>query len=113
LIMGLTYKENVADTRETPVKEVIRELKEYGVEIWGYDPLLDNIGDEFAIKSVQNLQQAPKVDGVILAVAHDAFTKITPGELKELTNNKPILIDVRRLFNEEEAKREGLYYKSL
>jgi len=43
LIMGLTYKENVADTRETPVKEIIRELKEYGVDIYGYDPLLNDI----------------------------------------------------------------------
>ena len=36
--MGLTYKENVADTRETPVKGVIKELEEYGVELYGYDP---------------------------------------------------------------------------
>ena len=50
LMMGLTYKENVADTRETPVKDIIRELKEYGVEIYGYDPLLDNIEHEFGIK---------------------------------------------------------------
>jgi len=50
LIMGLTYKENVADTRETPVKEIIRELKEYGVDIYGYDPLLGDIKQEFGIK---------------------------------------------------------------
>ena len=50
LIMGLTYKENVADTRETPVKEIIKELKEYGVELYGYDPLLNNIETEFGIK---------------------------------------------------------------
>ncbi len=52
LIMGLTYRENVADTRETPVKEIIKELKEYGVEILGYDPLLNNIEQEFGIKAV-------------------------------------------------------------
>jgi len=52
LIMGLTYKENVADTRETPVKEIIRELKEYGVAIYGYDPLLGDIKQEFGIKSM-------------------------------------------------------------
>jgi len=51
LIMGLTYKENVADTRETPVKEMIKALKEYGVNICGYDPLLNNIEQEFGIKS--------------------------------------------------------------
>jgi len=50
LIMGLTCKENVADTRETPVKEIIKELKEFGVDIYGYDPLLDDIEHEFGIK---------------------------------------------------------------
>jgi len=43
LIMGLTYKEDVADTRETPVRGIIKELKEYGVDIYGYDPLLNDI----------------------------------------------------------------------
>jgi len=52
LIMGLTYKENVADTRETPVKEIIKELKEYGVDIYGHDPLLNDIEHEFGIKSM-------------------------------------------------------------
>ena len=40
LIMGLTYKENVPDTRESPVREMVKELKEFGVEAYGYDPLL-------------------------------------------------------------------------
>lgn len=113
LIMGLTYKENVADTRQTPVKEVIQELKEYGVKVWGYDPLVNDIEGEFAIKALTSLKDISGVDGVILAVAHDTFARITLDELKELMNDEPILIDVRRLFNEKEAKREGLYYKSL
>jgi UDPglucose 6-dehydrogenase/UDP-N-acetyl-D-galactosamine dehydrogenase len=40
LIMGLTYKENVPDTRESPVKEIVKELKEFGIDAYGYDPLL-------------------------------------------------------------------------
>ena len=40
--MGLTYKENVSDTRESPVREMVKELKEFGIEIYGYDPLLSN-----------------------------------------------------------------------
>jgi UDP-N-acetyl-D-mannosaminuronate dehydrogenase len=42
-IMGLTYKENVADTRETPVTEIIKELQEYSVDIHAYAPLLGDI----------------------------------------------------------------------
>ncbi len=40
LIMGLTYKENVQDTRESPVREMVKELKEFGVDVYGYDPML-------------------------------------------------------------------------
>jgi len=113
LIMGLTYKENVADTRESPAKEIIKELKEYGVEILGYDPLLDNVEDEFGIKVISSLREVPKVDAVILTVAHDSFKEIKLNELREVLNNKPILIDVRQIFNRSEAEREGFYYQSL
>ncbi|GAI32624.1 unnamed protein product, partial [marine sediment metagenome] len=51
LVMGLTYKEDVPDIRESPVRGVIKELKEYGIEIYGYDPLLKgaDFEDEFGI----------------------------------------------------------------
>jgi len=38
--MGLTYKENVPDTRESPVREMVKELKNFGIKIYAYDPLL-------------------------------------------------------------------------
>ena len=46
LVMGLTYKETVADIRETPVQAVIRELREFGVKVLGYDTLRDDRADE-------------------------------------------------------------------
>ncbi len=127
LIMGLTYKGNVADTREPPVKEIIKELKEYSVEIFGYDPLLDNIEHEFGIKPydpglLTSLYQSPtanyqlptnRVDCVILAVAHNAFNKITLDNLKAIMNNAPILIDVRGIFDAKKAKEMGFYYATL
>jgi len=114
LIIGLTYKENVADARQTPVKEVIRELKEYGAEIWGYDPLLNNIDQEFGIKGIRNIEQAKKgVDCIILTVAHDAFKQLTLYQLKRITNNNPILIDVRGFFNQEQATGHGFHYRCL
>jgi len=68
LIMGLTYKEDVADTRETPIKEVIKELKEYGVDIFGYDPLLNNIAQEFDIEALSTLENISGIDCTILVV---------------------------------------------
>ena len=113
LIMGLTYKENVADTRETPAKDIIKELKQYGVEILGYDPQLSDIEDEFGIKAVQDFKKMSKVDCIIAAVAHDAFQGITLGELRSITNDKPILIDIKGLFSQEEATKREFYYTSL
>ena len=53
MIMGLTYKENVPDTRESPVREIVKELKEFGVDVYGYDPLIskEEIGD-FGVKTL-------------------------------------------------------------
>ena len=112
LIMGLTYKENVADTRESPVREIIKELKEFGIEIHGYDPLLSKEEIEaFGAKSSANLDV--KMDCVIVAVAHEEFKKIKLKDMQELMNNAPVLIDVRGMFNGEEAKKKGFYYKTL
>jgi len=113
LIMGLTYKQNVADTRDTPAKEVIKELQEFGVNIYGYDPLLNDIEGEFEIKVVQNLEEARKVDCVILTVAHDAFQGITLDQLKAIASVEPILIDIQGFFDREEAQGKGFYYNTL
>ena len=113
LIMGLVYKENVADPRETPAKEIIKELRQYGVEVLGYDPQLDNIEEEFKIKAVLDLEKTPKVDCIIVAVAHDAFREIKLDKIRSIMNDKPILVDVRGLFSRSEATGKGFYYTSL
>ncbi len=113
LILGLTYKENVPDTRESPAKRMIKELKEFGVRIYGYDPLLENIEDEFAIEVVRGLPEVQRVDAVIAAVPHDEFREIKLSKLREAMSNKPVLIDVRQTFDRGEAEREGFYYQTL
>ncbi len=112
LIMGLTYKENVADIREAPARALIKELKELGAEVFGYDPLLDNIETEFAVKVINSLEGSPKVDCIILTVAHDTFKKLTLDELEKVMSSKLLLVDIRGLFNESEVtQRGGSYYK--
>jgi UDPglucose 6-dehydrogenase/UDP-N-acetyl-D-galactosamine dehydrogenase len=112
LIMGLTYKENVPDTRESPVREMVKELKEFGVEAYGYDPLLSKEQIEgFGVKALDDFNV--KVDCVIVAVAHDAFREIAMGDLKETMNGNPVLVDVRNMFDGEEAEEKGFYYKTL
>ena len=112
LVTGLTYKENVPDTRESPVKEIVRELKEFGIEAYGYDPLLSKKEIEgFGVKALDELNV--KADCVIVAVAHNAFREIALGYLKKMMNSNPVLIDVRGVFDEEETKGKGFYYRRL
>ena len=62
------------DTRESPVREMVKELKEFGIEIYGYDPLLSKEEIEgFGVNALDNLDVKLKMDGVIVAVAHDEF----------------------------------------
>jgi UDPglucose 6-dehydrogenase/UDP-N-acetyl-D-galactosamine dehydrogenase len=112
LIMGLTYKENVPDTRESPVREMVKELKEFGVEVFGYDPLLrkEDIA-EFGMEALDGL--SVNVDAVIIAVAHDEFKKIDLEDIKKFMNDKPVLIDVRGMFDVKNVERGGFCYRRL
>ena len=111
--MGLAYKENVPDTRESPVREMVKELKEFGVQAYGYDPLLSKEEIEgFGVKALDNLDVKIKMDGVIVAVAHDEFRKMKLENVKKFMNDKPVVIDVRGMFEGEEAKK-GFCYKTL
>jgi UDP-N-acetyl-D-galactosamine dehydrogenase len=113
LVMGLTYKENVPDIRETPARAVIEELKGYGVDVYGYDPLLDGIEGEFGIKMVTNLNGKTRYDGIILTVAHQVFEQVTLRELAAIMNSHPVLIDVRGYYNDKEAVANGFHYRTL
>lgn len=112
LIMGLTYKENVPDTRETPVMEMIKTLKEFGISLFGYDPLLNQ--DEiahFGIHPLDDLQDG--MDGVVITVAHDYFRNISLDRIKEMMKENPVLVDVRRFYDGRQAADLGIYYVTL
>ncbi len=112
LVMGLTYKENVPDIRESPVREMIKELKEFGIFIYGYDPLLSREKiEEFGIKALDDFKIG--MDGVIITVAHREFKGMTLDKLKEMMNDNPVLIDVRGMFDRREAEKKGYLYKQL
>jgi len=95
LIMGLTYKENVPDTRESPAREMVKALQEYRVDVYGYDPLLSREEIEgFGVKAQEELDGA-KPDCVILAVAHEQFRVLGEGELAKTIKDCPVVVDVK------------------
>lgn len=113
LIMGLSYKENVADTREAPARHIIEELGRYGVKVLGFDPLLGNIEAEFGVESVSTLKNLTGIDAVIITVAHKVFGDTVLDELKQIMSREPVLVDIRGMFCPTEAEGKGFHYKTL
>ncbi len=117
LIMGLTYKENVADTRETPAKGIIKELKEYGTKIYGHDPYLLKASErkKFDIEFIDSLDRLEGItfDAIIITVAHEAFKQLKLYDLAIMQNINPVLVDVRGVYNGVEAKQAGFTYRTL
>ncbi|OPX94103.1 MAG: UDP-N-acetyl-D-glucosamine 6-dehydrogenase [Syntrophorhabdus sp. PtaB.Bin027] len=112
LIMGLTYKENVPDTRETPVIDMIRVLKEFGVEVYGYDPLLTNEDVAgFGVEAVDGLKEG--MDAVVITVGHEQFRHIPIDSLCKMERGMPVIIDVRRIINHVVAESAGVFYRAL
>jgi UDPglucose 6-dehydrogenase/UDP-N-acetyl-D-galactosamine dehydrogenase len=115
LIMGLTYKENVPDTRESPVGEMIHELKEFDIDVYGYDPLLGPAEIErFGAKPVASLKglEGP-VDCIIVNSPHSVFAGLTLDKVVSICNGKPIIVDVTGMLRRNDGVREGCVYCTL
>jgi UDP-N-acetyl-D-galactosamine dehydrogenase len=78
LVLGFTFKENCPDIRNTKVVDIIRELKDFGIEVDVYDPyaLKDEVLEEYNIRLMDTLPDVKAYDGIIHAVAHEAFKVI-------------------------------------
>ncbi|MDT4288253.1 Vi polysaccharide biosynthesis UDP-N-acetylglucosamine C-6 dehydrogenase TviB [Methylomonas sp. MO1] len=99
LIMGLTFKENCPDIRNTRVVDIIAELKTYGVNVEVYDPWVnaEEAKHEYGITPVVK-PSAGKYDAIILAVAHDEFRKMAISDVRALGTPQAIVYDLKYLF---------------
>jgi UDPglucose 6-dehydrogenase/UDP-N-acetyl-D-galactosamine dehydrogenase len=113
LIIGCTYKDNVTDTRATQIRTVIKELREYDIDVYGYDPLVENAEKEFGIKFLGSLGGVIKMDAVIFNVVHDVFKNITLETLRKNLNPSSVIVDIRGFLNEQDVRNSGITYKRL
>jgi UDP-N-acetyl-D-galactosamine dehydrogenase len=99
LIMGLTFKENCPDLRNTRVMDIVEELKEYNVDLDVHDPWVNarSAEDKYGINMVKTPQQGC-YDGILLAVAHNQFTKMSPEEIRRLGKPKHVLYDLKSIL---------------
>lgn len=112
LVMGFTFKENVKDIRNTRVIDIYKELREYGVDVYIYDPIADpdEIYEEYSIQTIKDPEILSPFDGFVFAVRHDAFKNISLDNLKRMCRDNSVIIDVKGLFNKEEVIKNGLRY---
>ena len=104
LVMGLTFKENCPDLRNTKVIDAISELQEFKLNVDVYDPWVDKeeAQYEYGIKPID----APKenyYDAIILAVAHNEFKRMSKGSFDKLTKTNGIIYDLKYILPREES----------
>tara|TARA_X000000950_G_scaffold217493_1_gene261700 strand:+ start:1531 stop:2790 length:1260 start_codon:yes stop_codon:yes gene_type:complete len=99
LILGITFKENCPDIRNTKIIDVYNELKSYGskVEIYDYEADSKEVYDNYNIKLLSNIND--KYDGIILAVSHKKFINIDLNSIK--MDNKSVIFDLKSFYDRE------------
>ncbi len=114
LILGLTFKENISDIRNTKVVDVYNELKEYGIEVFIHDPFAypEEVKEEYEIDLLNDIEKGKPYDAIVVAVKHRPFIEdIDFKEFKRLMpEGRPVLIDIKGLYNREKAEKEGFLY---
>ena len=111
-ILGFTFKENCPDTRNSKIYDIVKELREYGIEPVITDPTADAAeakklyGIEFS-----DMNSIKGMDAIVLAVAHDSFAKLTVNDIDAmLGEGKKVLIDIKGLLNRETFEKAGYSY---
>jgi len=101
LVLGITFKENCPDIRNSRVIDVINELKDFGINVDVYDPWADNeeVKREYRLELKKDYQ-LDKYDAVVLAVAHNEFKEISSNILKLKSQNSNIVVyDIKGFFD--------------
>ncbi len=115
VILGLTFKENCPDTRNSKVDDIIKTLKEYGITPTVVDPWASerDAMHEYGV-TLTKLEDVKDVDCLIVAVAHNEFKALTLDEIKALfrdcQDNEKVLLDVKGLYKISELDASGMRY---
>jgi|TARA_B110000003_G_scaffold276489_1_gene323260 UDP-N-acetyl-D-galactosamine dehydrogenase len=102
LIMGYTFKENCADTRNTKVKDIMDGLESYSCRVSVFDPYLSvDFGGNFIGSPFLGEK---RYDAIIVAVSHNKFIEYTTNDFKQLSNGKLVLLDIKGIYKESSWK---------
>lgn len=104
LILGLSFKENCPDIRNTKIVDMVKALKEYDLDLDIYDPWVDSaeVEGEYGLAPVTELKQ-DYYDAIVIAVAHDQFKAMSSQELIALGKEKHVLYDLKYVLDKEQS----------
>ena len=100
LILGVTFKEDCPDMRNTKVVDIIEELKDYDTNVDVYDPWVDAEEEKkhYSHGIIANpLESGKKYDSIVVAVAHQQFKVLTDDDYKNLSKGEPVVIDIKNI----------------
>lgn len=104
LIMGLTFKENCPDLRNSKIIDLVSEFERFACKTHVYDPWANRLqaSEEYGIELI-NEPVAGKYDAIILAVGHDEFKNMTPREIQNFGKENHILYDIKHIFTADDV----------
>ena len=107
-ILGVTFKENCSDIRNSKVFDIIKELQDYGVTCLPHEPLASSadVKHEYGIDLV-DFDQLNNLNAIILAVPHKEYQSLDPQHLKKQFATQPIIIDVKSILDRDAFKQAG------
>lgn len=99
IVLGLTFKEDCPDLRNSKVPDIIHELQSYGIEVFVNDPMADKAEAlcEYGLELV-SWEDMPLVDSIVIAVAHDAYRQIGAERIAQYLSPNGSIVDVKSLF---------------
>ena len=109
-VLGLTFKEDCPDLRNSRVVDVIQELRDYGCAVAVHDPLAD--GEEARREYGLELtpwEALPKADALVLAVAHKAYRELAMEDYRNMLNGGGCLVDVKSIIDRSQAEAAGIH----
>jgi len=111
--MGLTFKEDVNDVRNSKVRDIIKVLHEYEVEVYGHEPHVDDdvVTSTFGV-SATTLPPKEPVDAVIICNKHKQFQTLSFDELCGMMRDVQVIFDIKGLYRDAQ-KGSDVVYKSL
>jgi UDP-N-acetyl-D-galactosamine dehydrogenase len=109
-VLGLTFKEDCPDLRNSRVIDIIREIEDYGIEVMVHDPLADpgEAMREYGVELV-DWEELKPASAIVLAVAHRMYREMPLAALMEKTMSPHVLIDVKSVIDRPAAERAGAH----